>query len=255
MLKSVDIASKIWYNVLMKSENKTVSETAKTVTISIEEYETLQKLKAENARLNQQVQWLLEGIKLSRKKLFGASSEKSSASEQLSFLFNEAEVYEDQSAAQKEETVPVAAHERKRRSGSVKDVLPENVPVDVVEHHLPEEERICNECGTVMQEIGKEVRRTLQIIPAQVRIREDWYYTYACQTCKNEAEHTPVVKAAKAPAVIPGSFASPEAIAQIMTQKFVMGSPLYRQEQELERMGVHLSRQTMSNWILRAAQD
>ena len=58
----------------MKSENKTVSETAKTVTISIEEYETLQKLKAENARLNQQVQWLLEGIKLSRKKLFGASS-------------------------------------------------------------------------------------------------------------------------------------------------------------------------------------
>ena len=146
--------------------------------------------KAKNARLNQQVQWLLEGIKLSRKKLFGASSEKSSASEQLSFLFNEAEVYEDQSAAQKEETVPVAAHERKRRSGSVKDVLPENVPVDVVEHHLPEEERICNECGTVMQEIGKEVRRTLQIIPAQVRIREDWYYTYACQTCKNEAEHS-----------------------------------------------------------------
>ena len=34
-----------------------------------------------------------------------------------------------------------------------------------------------------------------------------------------------------------------------------MGSPLYRQEQELERMGVHLFRQTMSNGILRAAQD
>ena len=78
-----------------------------------------------------------------------------------------------------------AAHERKRRSGSVKDVLPENVPVDIVEHRIPEEERICEECGTVMQEIGKEVRRTLQIIPAQVRIREDWYYTYACQTGKN----------------------------------------------------------------------
>ena len=127
--------------------------------------------------------------------------------------------------------------------------------MDIVEHRIPEEERICEECGTVMQEIGKEVRRTLQIIPAQVRIREDWYYTYACQKCKLVAENTPVVKAKKNPAVIPGSFASPEAIAQIMTQKFVMGSPLYRQEQELERMGVHLSRQTMSGWILRAAQD
>ena len=132
----------------------------------------MQELKAENARLNQQVQWLLEGMKLSRRKLFGASSEKSSASEQLSFLFNEAEANEDQAAATEEEPVPVSAHERRRRSGSVKDVLPENVPVDVVEHRIPEEERICEECGTVMQEIGKEVRRTLQFIPAQVRIRD-----------------------------------------------------------------------------------
>ena len=40
-----------------------------------------------------------------------------------------------------------------------------------------------------------------------------------------------------------------------MTQKFVMGSPLYRQEQELNRQGISMSRQTMSNWILRPAED
>lgn len=40
-----------------------------------------------------------------------------------------------------------------------------------------------------------------------------------------------------------------------MVQKFVMASPLYRQEQELNRSGIQLSRQTMSNWILRAADD
>ena len=57
------------------------------------------------------------------------------------------------------------------------------------------------------------------------------------------------------PSVIPGSFASPEAIAHIMVQKFVMASPLYRQEQELNRSGIQLSRQTMSNWILRASDD
>ncbi len=243
----------------MKNEHVSGTDGQKTVTISEEKYENLKQenesLKAENARLNQQVQWLLEGIKLSRKKLFGASSEKSSDAEQLSFLFNEAEVYEDQATDQEAETVSVAAHERKRHSGNVKDILPENTPVDVVEHRLPEEERVCEACGTVMEEIGKEVRRTLQIIPAQVRIREDWYYTYACPACKENAENTPVIKTQKEPAVIPGSFASPEAIAQIMTQKFVMGAPLYRQEQELQRMGVRLSRQTMSNWILRAAKE
>lgn len=93
------------------------------------------------------------------------------------------------------------------------------------------------------------------MIPAQVKIREDWYYTYACKTCKEENIETPVAKTEKEPSVIPGSYASAEAIAHIMVQKFVMGSPLYRQEQEWNRQGVKLSRQTMSNWILRAAED
>ena len=39
-----------------------------------------------------------------------------------------------------------------------------------------------------------------------------------------------------------------------MTQKFVMGIPLYRQEQELNRNGIMLSRQTMSNWLIRATE-
>ena len=40
-----------------------------------------------------------------------------------------------------------------------------------------------------------------------------------------------------------------------MVQKFVMYAPLYRQEQEWNRAGVQLSRQTMSNWVLRVAED
>lgn len=66
---------------------------------------------------------------------------------------------------------------------------------------------------------------------------------------------TPVVKSPREKNIILGSFATPEAIAHIMTQKFVMGSPLCRQEQEINRKGIHLSRQTMSNWILKAAED
>ena len=61
--------------------------------------------------------------------------------------------------------------------------------------------------------------------------------------------------AARKKSVSRGSVATAEAIAYIVVQKFVMGSPLYRQEQELKRQGITLSRQTMSNWILRAAAD
>ena len=148
-----------------------------------------------------------------------------------------------------------SAHTRQKRSSRLEAVLPEDVPVEVVEHRLPAEELVCPTCGTEMSEIGKEVRRSLVMTPAQIKIREDWYYTYACKRCKEEEIKTPVVKTEKATPVISGSHASAEAIAHIMVQKFVMGSPLYRQEQEWNRQGVKLSRQTMSNWILRAAED
>ena len=62
------------------------------VTISRAEYEAQQE---HIAKLEQQVSVLTEALRLARHKRFGASSEKISedAMEQLSFLFNEAEVY------------------------------------------------------------------------------------------------------------------------------------------------------------------
>ena len=149
----------------------------------------------------------------------------------------------------------VSAHTRKKRSSNLDGVLPENISVEVVEHGIPEGERVCDACGTVMERIGKETVRTLVLRPATATIREDVYYTYACPECKTDAAETPVRETGRVPSVIPGSFASPEAIAHIMVQKFVMASPLYRQEQELNRSGIQLSRQTMSNWILRASDD
>lgn len=95
-----------------------------------------------------------------------------------------------------------------------------------------------------MQEIGKEVVRKLKIIPAQAVVVEHVYY--ACRRCEREDIETPVTTAARKKSVSCGSVATAEAIAYIMVQKPVMGSPLYRQEQELKRQGIPLSRQTMS---------
>lgn len=63
------------------------------------------------------------------------------------------------------------------------------------------------------------------------------------------------VKADMPEPVIKGGFASPDSIAHIVTQKFMMASPLYRQEQEWKQNGILLSRQTMSNWIIKASED
>ena len=239
-----------------KTDNNQTSN-AEMVTISRAEYEEFQAQRKKISELESHVDVLMEALRLSRHKQFGASSEKSEDSlmEQLSFLFNEAEVF---SAVEKEaerNVTVVAAHQRHKKHEYTLDNIPEGIETRQVEHCLEGEDLVCPQCGDTMTEIGKEVVRTLEIIPAQMVVREDIYYTYACRTCNREDIETPVVKAPREKNIIPGSFATPEAIAHIMTQKFVMGSPLYRQEQEINRRGIHLSRQTMSNWILKATED
>lgn len=48
------------------------------------------------------------------------------------------------------------------------------------------------ECGHTMTEIGKEVKRSLKIIPAKAVVVEDWYYTYACDNCKKNDIEVPI---------------------------------------------------------------
>ena len=251
------------YNKVMKNDAVLTTSTTgneEQISISRAEYEKLREdydaLRKDNAELNQKLDFLMGQLRLAKKKMFGASSEQAAEQllGQLSFLFNEAEAWTPREE-KASETTAVAAHTRQKRSSDLDEVLPEGVAVEVVEHGIPEAERVCDACGTVMEQIGKEVRRTLVLRPATATIREDVYYTYACRKCSVEATETPILKTERIPSVISGSYASPEAIAHIMVQKFVMASPLYRQEQELNRSGIQLSRQTMSNWILRAADD
>ena len=274
-----------WYNVYMKNREMQTSNTEEMVTISRAEYERLQQenaqLEARHAKLEEtharleaklaaleqeqaqvitsltlQNEWLLEQLKLSKKKLFGRSSEQAEqmVMDQLSLTMNELEAYAFGIKAATEKQIAVKAHERKRQSGNVLDVVPEGTPTEVVEHRLPEEERICSACGSELVEIGKEVRRTLQMKPAEFWVREDVYYTYACKNCERETGEANIVKTAKEPALLPGSFASAEAVAYLAAQKFVMHSPLYRLEQELHRQGLKLSRQTMANWLLNISE-
>jgi len=222
-----------------------------TVTISKAEYEEYQAQKAQITDLQQRVDFLMSQMRLARQKQFGSSSEKSEY-DQLS-LFNEAETYTNENAPEPEVT-EIKAHYRKKAADS-KERLPENLPVEIIEHTLAEEELVCPECAETLQIIGKTERDTLVLIPAQAKILRHIRYTYGCKGCEQNACSVPIVKAKADTPLIKGSIATAEAVAHVMTQKFVMGVPLYRQEQEWNRNGLPLSRQTMSNWLLRCTED
>ena len=96
--------------------------------------------------------------------------------------------------------------------------------------------------------MGHESRRELKLIPAQASIVEHRRVVYGCRCCDYPKGGIPKP-------VISGSFSSPEAVAHIMSQKFVMGVPLYRQEKEFKRGDILFSRQTMSNWLLHCVEN
>ena len=122
----------------MKKQEGQIKSAEETVTISRAEYEEFQGQKERISALEQQVALLTEAIRLSRQKRFGASSERTSEedTEQLSLLFNEAEVYADHAAKEDDGSVAVAAHKRHKKHEYTLNELPENVPVEVVEHRL-----------------------------------------------------------------------------------------------------------------------
>lgn len=178
-----------------------------TVTITKTEYESFKALEANYARLERQVDYLLEQARLSRHRQFGASSEKSEYDlDQLS-LFNEAELTADANTPEPE-LVEVEKHYRKRKR-LVNDTLPEDLPVEVVEHDLPSGERVCSECGGNLHLIGKETRRELKLIPAKAVIVEHVRYIYGCRACEKDEFGAPIQRAPVDEPVIKGSFASP----------------------------------------------
>ncbi|MEA3392620.1 MAG: IS66 family transposase, partial [Candidatus Marinimicrobia bacterium] len=197
--------------------------------------------------LELKLKWFEEQHRLHLNKMYGSSSEKTGA-DQLS-LFNEAE--SEAKPEVPEPAIEEITYKRKKKQGHREEML-KDLPVETIEYKLPEEEQQCD-CGCKLHIMSKEVRKELKIIPAEVSVVEHVQYVYACRDCEKNNTNT-TVKTAKMPKpTIAGSIASSSAIAYVMSEKFVKGIPLYRQEQEWQRMGIEISRQTMANWMIQSS--
>ena len=115
------------------------------VTISRAEYEEFQAQRKKISELEGRVDVLMEALRLARHKQFGTSSEKSEDTlmEQLSFLFNEAEVFSVLEKETEENVTVVAAHKRHKKHEYTLDNIPEDMPTEQVEHRLEGEDLVC----------------------------------------------------------------------------------------------------------------
>ena len=196
-----------------------------------------EKLKFENENLQFQLKQAIE-------KLYGTSNKDQVPDEENKF--DEPEVDENKKdeieAADEEITIP--AHKRKKRG---RKPLPKFLDREIVEHDLPDNEKVCS-CGEQLTNIKGEDSEQLKYIPAKVVVIVNRRKKYVCKKCEETVKLAPLPKMP-----IPKSIATSSLLATVLTAKFVDHLPLYRQEQIWQRLGVDIPRQTMCNWTFKCA--
>jgi transposase len=199
-----------------------------------------------------QIDYLEEQLRLFRNELFGRKSEKREVPDhdQLSLFDKDESVPANVPVV--EDSIVIPEHHRKK---SGRKPLPEDLPRIEVIHDLTEEEKQCA-CGARLSRIGEDTCEKLDYIPAKVRVLRHIRYKYACKRCEGVEDDGPTVKIAPAPVqLIPKSIVTEGLLAHLVVSKFADALPLYRQQKIFIRLGVEISRASMANWFVQAAQQ
>ena len=217
--------------------------------------DTIAKQKAEIDELKRKLEHMNEVFANAQRARFGQSSEKNTyvLQEQTS-LFNEAESSQNHKAEEpKPETIFVEAHERKKKRSQAE--MLNHLPEEEVLLEVPEDQLVCSKCGGKMKPIGKKfLRHEMQIIPKQIKLLAYYAVTYACDSCEKDTGFAHIISVKPPVPLMKHSLASPSTVAYIMTQKYVDGLPLARQEKMWAREGISLSRATMANWVIQCSE-
>ena len=236
----------------MASEQQKTTYTAAEVAVL---EETILKQKAEIDELKRKLEHMNEIFANAQRARFGQSSEKNTyvLHEQIS-LFNEAESSQNHKAEEpKPDTILIAAHERKKKRSQAE--MLNHLPEEEVLLEVPEDQLVCSKCGGKMKPIGKKfLRHEMQIIPKQIKLLAYYAVTYACDRCEKDTGFAHIISVKPPVPLMKHSLASPSTVAYIMTQKYVDGLPLARQEKIWAREGVSLSRATMANWVIQCSE-
>jgi transposase len=221
----------------------------RTSTISLEQYtHEISTLKNENESFKNQIKFLNEQIEWFKRQLFGQKADKfidTQNSQQLYF-----EGFDKLAPVSQDDKKPIPAHERKKRkpTGQDKIILPADLPIERQVIDIPEGAKTCPETGEQLVMIGEEVTSKLAHKPGSYFIKQIVRPKYVFPQKSEEGVFT---------APLPDTLlnrcqADDSLLADIMVRKFADHLPLYRQSEIMSRGGIHISRQILSKWVVRA---
>ena len=220
---------------------------------------TIENLKEENRRKDEENERLRQIILNLQRAQFGQRSEKRTyvlddGNQQLS-LFDTPEKPEEiptlEPLQNPEKEICVSGHNRKKKR--TLEELCASLPVEERIVDLPDDEKL-NANGHALVCIGQEyVRTELVLERAKAKVVRHYRKVYADRELEQETGYSEVFKPVMPPPLLAHSYASASVVTDVLMKKYVDAMPLYRQEQMWKRMGVELKRGTMANWVIQVA--
>jgi transposase len=189
-----------------------------------------------------ELQWRVQQLE---KQLYGPSSERQPVSQLskeqiLLSLFPPAVPAATQQVLVRLDEKPSEPRPRRQPTAKV---------LETVTERLEPSETVCPHCGKTKCEIGCEKSERFEYVPAKVVRHEILRPKLACPCGQGTVSIAPLP-----PTVIAQGRAGASLVAHILLSKYDDHLPLYRQQQQLARLGVDFPRQSLCDWVEKGAE-
>ena len=109
---------------------------------------------------------------------------------------------------------------------------------------VPPAERPCPKCGAERTCIGHETTEVIELIPAQVIVRQDTREKLACSNCESELVRAPI-----GDKLVPGGKFGNALVIDMLVGKYSDGLPLHRQKERYARLGLEIAVSTLVDQV------
>lgn len=200
------------------------------------------------AQLNENMEHLIEQIRLSNQRLYGRKTETmDQIAGQLS-IFDESEALSDPSLEEPspEDVIRTSPRRPVRKKGK-RDTDLAGLTEEVIEHGLTDEALDAFFGAGCWRRREDESYKRLRYVP-QSWVVEVHKVQVAVGT---DGEHQDeFLRGRRSSDLLRNSIVTPSLAGAILNGKYVLALPYYRIEQEFQRNGIYISRQTMANWVI-----
>jgi len=144
--------------------------------------------------------------------------------------------------------IKIESHTRKKDSKDKQCIsFPEDLPIERTVLDIDKNQKTCKKTGISLVKIGEDISQKLAYKPGSYFIKETIRPKYALPKISEDG----VLTADLPDSLLSRCKADESLLAEILVRKFSDHLPLYRQSEIMAREGISISRQVLSQWVVK----